>query len=138
MAVELYIALSNLWKHWHMKGANTQMRTGYVYAVRTCSVVVLWTSICYSIFNSQIIACHSATGIHITISIIFFKFFSLIFSTMFYKAILVMFCLLLETVICQFGVSPAMPILMLEWLCNCGLLMRQPTFWNLVRLYHFA
>ena len=138
MAVELYIALSNLWKHWHMKGANTQMRTGYVYAVRTCFVVVLWASICYSIFNSQIIACHSATGIHITISIIFFKFFSLIFSTMFYKAILVMFCLLLETVIRQFGVSPTMPILMLKWLCNCGLLMRQPTFWNLVRLHHFA
>ena len=78
MAVELYIALSNLWKHWHMKGANTQMRTGYVYAVRTCFVVVLWASICYSIFNSQIIACHSATGIHITISIILFKLSSLI------------------------------------------------------------
>ena len=74
MAVELYITLSNLSKHWHMKGANTQMRNGYVYAVRTCSVVVLWTSICYSIFNSQIIACHSATGIHITISIIFLNF----------------------------------------------------------------
>ena len=147
MAVELYVGLSNLWKHWHMKGANTQMRTGYVYAVRTCSVAVLWTSICCSIFNSQIIAWHSATGIHITISIIFFKlsslfyyyyFFLKIFSTMFYKAVLVMFCLLLETVICQFGVSPAMPIWMLKWLCNCDLFMRQPTFLNLVRLHHFA
>ena len=79
MAVELYVGLSNLWKHWHMKGANTQMRTGYVYAVRTCSVAVLWTSICCSIFNSQIIAWHSATGIHITISIIFFKLSSLFY-----------------------------------------------------------
>ena len=96
------------------------------------------TSICCSIFNSQIIAWHSATGIHITISIIFFKLSSLIFSAMFYKAVLVMFCLLLETVISQFGVSPAMPIWMLKWLCNCNLFMRQPTFWNLVRLHHFT
>ena len=74
------------------KGANTRMRIGYVYAARTCSAAVLWTSICSSIISSRIIVWRSATGNYYLLAIIFFKlgllrWFHLSFLAMHYEVV---------------------------------------------------
>lgn len=52
------------WTFFFLPGANTRVKTGCVYRVRTCSVAVLWTGICSSIFVKLIILWPSVSGIH--------------------------------------------------------------------------